>query len=185
MNRFPNKDKITCREIEDFIIKDYLNELNKKQQKLVLQHVHACNNCSKYAKIVHQISGSLQQTENIPRPDPEIRKHLLFIMKMKKDNKVRKSGHFLNTIFRFFEYRIPIYQAVLAALLIAVLLLTVDSIFLPARSNRYSTTNYFIMEFNDLPHPSALNYPELLNEQKPGRNVKEDSILTRYMVTVM
>jgi len=30
-----------------------------------------------------------------------------------------------------------------------------------------------------------MNYPELLNEQKSGRNVKEDSILTRYMVTVM
>ncbi len=185
MNRFTYKNNITCQEIEDFIIKDYLDELNKKQRKLVLQHVYSCSNCSKYAETVHQISGSLQEDEYIPQPDPEIRKHLLFTLKMKKANKERKLVDFMNTIFGFFEYRIPIYQAVLAVLLVAVLLFTVDSIVLPARSNRYSTTNYFIIDYNDLPRSSIMNYPELLNEQKSGRNVKEDSILTRYMVTVM
>jgi len=67
MNRFTYKNNITCQEIEDFIIKDSLDELNKKQQKLVLQHVYICSNCSKYAETVHQISDSLQEEEHLPQ----------------------------------------------------------------------------------------------------------------------
>ncbi len=186
MKKSHQKSSNGCNEIEELLIQQNLETLSAAEHRLLQQHLKTCTHCKHYTRQLANLQSSLNIDQHSPlKPDPSIRNSV--IKKMLR-RKLALAG-ILNSLWQWtskiLEYRIPVYQGLIG---VACGLL----IFILIRYFPASNQSGMERSHNQLPAADTTLYQinviknlQIIEQQKIGKNVKEDSLLTRFIVSAL
>jgi hypothetical protein len=172
----------TCQEIEDMLIKKNIEDLTQIDQELIERHLSYCLECKKYSQILFNINQAfVSPHRNDSMPLLGIRENTL--------KKISRSSGTLSTfwysLLSLFEYRIPVYQALGMILVALVLLIGFDYANSEQNSLSMIWSDSHQLEGMISDKNYVLDSLQLLERQRIGKNVLEDSILTQFITTAM
>jgi len=174
-----------CDDVELLLSKRLVDELTEEEKQLVDKHLKSCSRCLSYERILLSLPDSMQiKSEETLAPHPEIRKHIVQRMKdlvPQETGILRRAYH---SFIRLFEYRIPVYQALTGAILILLLFLGVKHF---PFSVGQKIEGFQIITQMDTSAPAQLKIMDnldIIGKQRIGQNVKEDTTLTQFIVTM-
>lgn len=175
-----------CKQIEELILKSINEELKQHELNTINKHIEDCPSCKAFKVSFVKIKKNMQiDADPSLQPNPIIRKTIINQMQQKSSTRKNRLRNFLNTTRSIFEYRVPVYQAGLATIIIVFLITFGFDYIKPFEDKDKSTP--VVIQNTGLPLNSEYiieNYPDLEN-QKVGVNVREDSILIGFIYTSM
>jgi hypothetical protein len=182
----PNDQPITtCEDVELLLSKRLVDELTEEEKQLVDTHLKSCSRCLTYEHILLSLQESMQtKSEEGLAPRPEIRQRIVQRMKDLRPQEAGVLGKTCQFFIRLFEYRIPVYQSLTGMILIFLLFLGLKHFpfTLGQRTERLQVVTR--MEASTPTQLKVLDNLEIIGKQKVGQNVKEDSTLTQFIVTM-
>jgi hypothetical protein len=186
MKRSDESPNAGCDQVELLLIKKTIEELTGDESLLVQEHLKSCQRCRSLETTVVSMQDTMRtSTKAPPVPDPAVRQNILRQMNALK---LRQPGIFCRGwqyVREVFEYRIPVYQTLLGAALVVLLFFAVRQ--LSTTSPQPPSEPQSVAQI-ETPLPgemSVLDDLSILDRQKIGRNAKEDSYLTRFIVSTM
>jgi len=175
---------VKCDAVEELLIKQSIEKLSADENSLLQNHLKTCVHCQKYQNQLAfiQTSMSVSQKSQL-KPNPAIRQSLLNRMKVLKPKKHGTVDSLWQKLLNLLEYRIPVYQGLIGlacSLLIFVVIhhFSFSNQHLPASPQyelRMSDTTFYQM--------NVIKNLQIIEQQKIGKNVREDSLLTRFIVS--
>ncbi|MCI0513483.1 zf-HC2 domain-containing protein [candidate division KSB1 bacterium] len=171
--------KMQCREFEKILTNVDEKNITAEMNRQMKAHLQTCENCQNYQKNLINIKHQLQTPQMTP--DPEIKKRVLNHQQALHPNMFRR---LIQTAHDFLEYRIPLYQVVFTTISILLLIFMVDRLFLERHHILKTTAPSTKIEASLLEPTNMLNIQSIMDRQKIGRNVREDSVLARYIFQI-
>jgi len=184
MKKKSSLTKISCSEIEELLIKQRMleNDLKTPENEALKTHLATCEECAKYQSILLNVSHSLDvENEFRLTPNSEIKETLSVRLRAKKI-RVPKADSTQKSFFDFLRIKIPVYQAAVGTFLLFLVFYAVSDFGLGNQEKLDSLP----ATFNERPIADSLTMIQnirLLESQKLGRNIEEDSLLIRFIVT--
>lgn len=175
---------LSCDEIEGLLIQRHFDEIAKNQSHLVEKHLKSCDRCRSYQKILSNLQESMQiSTEDRLTPDPVIRENVIRRMKTVKAQQLNIFESIWQSVKGVFEYRVPVYQALFAVTLIALMFLGVRQLNLSTDRETPSPQGVVQLQMPISTEVRVIDNLEIVKKQKIGRSVGEDITLTRFIVS--
>ncbi|MCK4892524.1 MAG: hypothetical protein KAT07_01090 [Calditrichia bacterium] len=175
--------KNACQLIQNLLLKKETDILSDSEQSQLVSHLEKCEVCRNYQEKINQLHANMKIDESsVLEPRENTRQYLLSrIEQMNKRPRIWYHD-FLEKIKSLLGYRIPVYQAMLAFAVIALFILVLSQAYLiqtvPEKQNFFSS-GYDSVDIN---MPDLRVHLNFIDEDKMGRNLKEDSILARYII---
>ncbi|NOX90154.1 MAG: hypothetical protein GXO77_14135 [Calditrichaeota bacterium] len=186
MKRLNGKLNGNCSRIEHLIIRQMTSNINDKEKELVDDHLKTCKKCRQFRQILMRISSSFASDAlSELSPSPDVRLNLIHEMEMLQRAEKSFADKISDALYSLFTYRIPVYQFVLAIILIFGIFFGKSIFFQPQNpvtfpSDASITKNEIIVD-----QPKIRAHLQIVNRQKTGESIKEDSVLTKFIVTTL
>jgi hypothetical protein len=186
MKNMHKNQKMKCEAVEELLIKQNFERLSEDENTLLQNHLKTCKHCQNYQNQFASLQSSIRIKEKSPlKPDPGIRQILLNRMEALKPKKHQVFDSLWQKILNLLEYRIPVYQGLIGLACSFLIFLVIHyfsfSSQQQARSTQYelSTADTTFYQIN------VIKNLQIIEQQKIGKNVSEDSLLTRFIVSSM
>jgi len=177
---------IDCDDIPRLLIDKIFDGLVQEENLLVEKHLKSCERCRSYRKTLLGLQNSMQiGAEEKLVPHPAIRQRIIQRMKVQRPERIGIFARGWCYIRNIFEYRIPVYQALSGVILIALIFFAVRQF--PSSTDQKPPELQSVAQM-ETPIPSqmtVIDNLEIIKGQKIGQNVKEDTTLTRFIVSTM
>ena len=178
--------KIKCADVEQLLIKQSFEQMNKEQIHSMEKHLTSCTNCRQYQRILFNLQNSVKLSPKKKlQPDPSIRRNVIKRMKKVKAEQQIFLSRLLQNIWKFLDYRIPVYQSIVGFVIILLVFIAVNYFSVPKQSDFKNTTETVQTEEIQTNQINILDNLQMIENQKIGKTVQEDTILTRFVVSVM
>ncbi len=171
-----------CRVVQDLLIKQTGEPLAVSETQQVDRHVAVCASC----RAVQELVLRMHEAAGVPdaaalHPDPAIRDHLL---QRFRDTRqwVSRPSTVWQSVTRILAFRIPVYQAVLAGVLVLALVLTLQHVSSPWGQTVVQRSASPRLDETVPPPVAVLDDPDIIARQKIGTTIQEDSMLTRFVM---
>ncbi len=185
MKESNKKSNANCDDVEELLIKKEIDKLTPDENLLVEKHLKFCERCRTYQSTLSSLQNSMQiSPDEKLTPDPAIRQNIIQKMKaLKPEEKgIFKSGwQYIRTAL---EYRIPVYQTLLIVVLIPFIFFAVDQLFLTPDHEPENLQGIAQIEPLVSSQIGVLDNLDVIDQQKIGISVREDTSLTRFIVTI-
>ncbi len=175
-----------CEAVEQLLIKQGIERLSADENSLLQNHLKTCIHCQEYQNQLVSIRSSITINQKSPlKPDPAIHQSLMNRMKTLKPNKQWFFDSFWQRLLNVLEYRIPVYQGLIG--LACSLLIFVVINYFSFSSQHQAVTPQYEMRMADTTfyQLNVIKNLQIIEQQKIGKNVSEDSLLTRFIVSSM
>ncbi|HEX9975564.1 MAG TPA: hypothetical protein VGD14_26165 [bacterium] len=182
-----NQSKITnCKQAEELLVRQVLEDLIENETQELNDHLKICVHCQSYR---HQLIN-FQQSMNIEnsrllKPDPAIRQKIIQQMKSRQPKRVSFVQVIWQRLLGMLQYRIPVYQGVLGMAISLLIFLAVNYFSISTKHHPIAFPEFRAMGEVAATQVNVINSLEILEQQKIGRSVNEDTLLTRFIVTTM
>jgi len=175
-----------CSNIEDLIIKKEMNNLTENEDLLLTAHLKICKKCRMYKNIVDEFHNVMAvPAEGGLMPAPEIRRIAATKMKeLRKEHPLLKNSLW-QSVLGILKYRIPVYQAAMGVALFIFVFLSVEQFNRTINYSRENVSEILQREILTVDTVDVLENFFMIDKQKIGRNAKEDSFFTQFIITVM
>lgn len=186
MKKSSESPDMRCDDIERLLINRLLGELTTDKNLLVEEHLRTCTRCRSYQIALLNMQNAMQaEGEEKLAPDPAIRENVIRRMRAARSREAGILGNLLESFRRAFAYRIPVYQAVLGAALIVAMSITLRHLPSSALQEPSEVRPLVRLEMPPPSQMSVIDNLEVVRQQKIGRSVREDTTLTRFVVSGM
>ena len=176
---------IQCDEIEHLLVKKDVEGLTPEEDVLLENHLRLCKRCRSYQNALLSVRNSVQiDSEEKLVPDPAMRQNIIQRMKTLRPEQAGIFKSSWQYIRNMLEYRIPVYQTLLGIVLILLISFSINTLFLTTERASSKLPSFAQMEPLVSSQMSVLNNLEIIDQQKIGISVKEDTSLTRFIVTI-
>jgi hypothetical protein len=185
MKKTNDNSSIRCDEVERLLIKKDVDGLTPEENLLLEDHLKSCERCRSYQNALLNVQNSIQMdSEEKLIPDPAIRQNIIQRMKTLRPEQtgIFKSGW--QYIRNMLEYRIPVYQTLLGIVLILLISFSINTLFLTTEKESSKLPGFAQMEPLVSSQMGVLDNLEIIDQQKIGISAKEDTSLTRFLVTI-
>ncbi|KPL03010.1 MAG: hypothetical protein AMJ73_07915 [candidate division Zixibacteria bacterium SM1_73] len=186
MKKSNENTSLNCDDVERLLIHRIFDGLTPEANLSVEKHLKSCDRCRSYQKTLLNLQDSMQiSTEEKLVPDPAIRQNIIRQMKTLRPVETgifAKGWLFIRSIF---AYRVPVYQPLAGVVLIVLIFLAGRQLPLSPGQKTPEPLGLTQIETPTPAQMSVINNLRIIEQQKIGRNVKEDSTLTRFIVTTM
>lgn len=177
--------KIKCAEIEELLIKKSFENLADSEKNVLKEHLKLCDQCRIFEKTLMKIHGSLELAgENVLIPNPAIWDSLVNRIKATK----REQAGLLNKVWQSFvasfKIKIPVYKVVLGIVAVFLIFYSLESLNFFGREKNSTLLKPFQTEKLGLDSTTVLEYINLIEKQKIGRSIRDDSLLISFIVTL-
>ena len=175
-----------CKIFEDMILKSTISDLNASEIDQLIQHLSECKACSELQESVSRIAPAVHSVvlDDI-KPNPQIHNALRKRLTEKHQPQKVKKGRIRLSINSMLQHRIPVYQAAIAAVVVAFIF-NINIIKSNVSKNQStSAMHYKDISSNSFSSPYFVNNLPSLDSQKVGINAKEDTVLTKFIFTSM
>ena len=184
MNNSKNKSQIKCSEIRDILIKRNFDKMNNNILKVVDKHLETCSDCRQYHISLKQIQSSIEiNSKDTLAPDPGIRTAAIERMKQASAKRPNLLNQMFQHIWKILDFRIPVYQGIIGFAIIILIFIGINNPRFWNTQNSIDSAEYTPVE--QLRQVNVLNSLKFIQEQKVGKTVKEDTILTHLLFTTM
>jgi len=185
MQSMQSNIKNNCDYFKNLIIKSDTEKLRITEKEKVARHLTTCADCREYEETFQQIKQTAASKDELQLvPWETIFKNLQKQYSGRQKQSKKGINALLASIRGLLEYRIPVYQAVLAGLV--VLMIYGNSLFPPVFSSKgkFDATDSLIVEASSINPESFAFAWRMVDSQKTGISVEEDSILTSLIVSI-
>lgn len=174
-----------CWEIEELIVKKTIARLTPRESYLVNIHVQSCVRCQKYLLMVTHLEQALLNGENGEHltPDPAIRVRIRSRMQAKTSvlqNNATAGKQFLLAVR---DFKIPFYQAAAAFALILLMSYALSTSIFVGQQENLTLSKTAQMETAIIDSLNIIRHINFLEKQRVGRNIKQDSLIIRFIIT--
>jgi len=174
---------MNCTDIENLLIKRLNDNISASEIVILQEHLDSCRQCQDHGETLLKLKSEMQINSGKKIvPDPAIRKYIMKQMTKGEEGVIKKLWRSVGSIF---EYRIPVYQGIIGIAVSIFVLLAAQN--LPFIQKQESPNINALEDYQDqsLEQIYVLNDLRVIDHQKIGINVKEDTILTQFIVTTM
>ena len=179
-------ENVSCNVVERLLIKRSFDELTEQENLILQDHLASCDRCRSYQNTLSNFRKAVQNgASRCPVPDPAIRHTLLQQVKTLKVSINKPKGNVWQWLRNALEYRIPGYQAVVGGVFILFLALALGKNSILISRGDEKLFEVYQIEAPFLETMNVMNKLELIDQQKIGRNAKEDSSLTQFIFEAM
>lgn len=187
MKRFRQKLPEKCLQIQDLLIKNQFEEISDLEKKTINLHLESCVECRHYRSIVKRMKMELAHDEEISISSHPLTKHILLErFKVVKGKNKSKFPEIVNQIKTAFSYRIPVYQIALAAFFFLLLMFSVQRFSVPfGQGKTQGSSVNFLADSTSYQQLNVIKDPDILTQQKLGRTIHEDSVLTSFIARTL
>jgi hypothetical protein len=186
MEKSNENPKVNCDDIQRLLVNKISDELTRDEHRLVEEHLKSCGHCRSYQNTLLKLQSSMQISEEEKLvPDPAIRENILQRMKTSQPQEtgiLRSTWQYVRSVF---EYRVPVYQTLSGLALIALIFLATRQISFSPDQRPPEPRSLIRMEMPTPTQMSVVDNLDIIDKQKIGRSVTEDSALTRFIVSTM
>ncbi|UCE04558.1 MAG: hypothetical protein JSW07_13120 [bacterium] len=177
---------IRCEDIEELLIRQNFEDLTGNEKSLLQEHVKTCNQCRNYQHQLVNFQNSMTISQKSPlRPDPGIRQTVMDRMNALKPKKYRIFDSLWQRLLHILEYRIPVYQG-LIGIACSLLFFVVINYFSFSNQPQSGSSQYHKMMADTTFHQiNVIKNLQIIEQQKIGKNVSEDTLLTRFIFSTM
>ncbi len=178
--------KIKCDNIEDLLIKQNIENLSAEESDLLHKHLKACKHCQSYQHELAYIQRSMLMDQKNPlKPDPAIRQIVTKQMLRRKPGQQGLLNSFWQWLLNFLDYRIPVYQGLFGIACGLFIFALIHYFPLPDQSVMKHSPYQLQIADTTLYQINVIKNLQIIEQQKIGKNVSEDSVLTRFIVKAM
>ena len=182
-NESPN---MRCHDIERLLVNRLLDKLTADENLSVEEHLRICPQCRSYQIALLNMQNTMQsEGEERLAPDPATRENVIRRMKAARSREAGILSNLVESVRRAFAYRIPVYQAALGVVLIVAMSLTLRHLPSSALQEPSEVRPLVRLEMPPPSEISVMDNLEVVRRQKIGRSVREDTTLTRFVVSGM
>jgi hypothetical protein len=179
------KDK-NCQVIQNMIISGNYDKLNSDDSQKIQDHINRCKTCGQYQELMNNISNSMKIQEfKDPDIENKIRRNLIGYLKKKQKIYSHKNLWYL--ILQFFKYRIPIYQSVLAFIVIFFMLYAMKNIHFNEEKKDIIIKS--VDSLTTYPVPREYNYLienlDIIEAQRVGESILDDSSVVQFSYSIL
>lgn len=172
----------TCNDLEDMIARKKSGVLSANEAAWLESHLDLCEECRHYAVLLENLHDELSPTA-APAPDPQIYKSLQQRFTNNKSRKTPFGERIIDTIAATLKYRMPVYQAAFGLGILLMLLVYSGNVqngstHLPAQSSGHGA--YFLADTTEMQDTLFFDAGDAT-----GRSMKDDSLLSRFLHSVM
>ncbi len=186
MEKSNENPKANCDDIQRLLVNRISDELSRDEDRLVEEHLKSCGHCRAYENTLLNLKESMRVgTGEELVPDPAIRENILRRMKTLQPQEtgiLRSTWQYVRSVF---EYRVPVYQTLSGLALIALIFLATKQISVSPDQRPPEPRSLVRMEMPVPTQMSVVDNLEIIDKQKIGRSAKEDTALTRFIVSTM
>ena len=186
MKKSSENSKPNCEDIQRLLVNKVSDELTRDEDRLLEGHLKSCGHCRSYQNTLLSLKDSMQiGTGEKLVPDPAIRENIVRRMKTLQPQEtpiLRNAWQYIRSIF---EYRVPVYQTLSGLALIALIFLATRQISFSPDQKPPEPRSLVRMEMPAPTQMSVVDNLDIIDKQKIGRNVTEDTTLTRFIVSTM
>ncbi len=183
----PNENpKVNCDDIQRLLVNKISDELTRDEDRLVEEHLKSCGHCRSYQNTLLSLKDSMQigRGEKLV-PDPAIRENIIQRMKTSQPQEtgiLRSTWQYVKSVF---QYRVPVYQTLSGLALIALIFLATKQISFSPDQRPPEPRSLVRMEMPAPTQMSVVDNLDILAHQKIGQSAKDDTTLTRFIVSTM
>jgi hypothetical protein len=186
MKKSNENPHINCDDIEQLLIKKSIDELTEDENLLVEEHLKSCERCQSYQNTLSNLQHSMKTgAEEKLVPDPAIRENIIRRMKTLQPQETGILRNAWQHIRCVFEYRIPVYQTLSGVVVIVLIFLATKQISFSPGKQPPEPQSLVRMEMPEPTEMSVVDNLDIIAHQKIGRSAKEDTALTRFIVSTM
>jgi len=173
-----------CSEFEALLIRQNLESLSAVENSLLQQHLKTCIHCQNYGRELTNLQSAMAIDQTSPlKPDPSIRQVVMNQMLKRKPEKQGILNSWWQWLSKILAYRIPVYQGLIGVtcgLLIFVLIHYFPISNQPGLERPHHQTQ---IADTILYQINVIKNLQIIEQQKIGKSVSEDSLLTRFIVS--
>lgn len=175
-----------CLQIKELLLEKPPDSLSAAERSFITMHVAGCDSCRQYQLLLSSLEKTAAPVPlNFLAPDPEIYHSLLNRWSALHPTPGRKTGKFVQTMKEVMSYRIPLYQVV-SGLVIAIMLAGLYNYFpLPEWRVKPPAASRPAADLTKPAFSDVFIQLDFNTAGKFGLNMKEDSILTRFIHSSM
>ncbi len=186
MKELYSNQTIKCEDIEELLIRQNFERLSENENSFLQNHLKICNRCRSYQNQLAYMQTSMPISQKSPlKPDPVIRQALINRMNALKPKKYHIFDSFWKWILNILEYRIPVYQGLIGIACGLLIFVTINHFSFSNRPQSGSSQYHQIMADTTFYQINVIKNLQIIEQQKIGKNVSEDTLLTRFIVSSM
>jgi len=175
-----------CRSFEDLLIWQTVDFINEEQAEKLNQHLKACTACQQFQSLLFATSSAMKIKEKTNFvPDANIRQAVIQKMTQHQIKAATFLQAMLQTIWKLLEYRIPVYQGILGIILVTCLIWGALNLPFWSQPPYRQVRNQSWQENIQLDQRNGLNTLDILEAQKVGKSVSEDTMLIKFLSPAM
>jgi hypothetical protein len=180
MKRRKKISENTCALFEEFLIKKDLNMLGDADLEILKEHLKECTNCIHYDQSLNIIKSQIKVKPDFKLiPNPQIKHNLIQYFKNSYESKKAGRLGLWEDIKKLCSYRIPVYQAAIGAILVIIFVFSFREFSLSTKYNQtISGQSQILLDTLFNKQLNVIDDIRILDQQKIGRTVIEDSVLT-------
>lgn len=183
LSKVPN---IKCEEIEELLIRQNFEQLIEEEIYILQGHLKNCNRCQRYQEQLAMLNNSIIINRNSPlTPNPVIRQNIIKWMKPLKPKKQGVLNRIWQHVCDFLDYRIPVYQGLIGIVCSLLIFITISYFSFSNQNKTTSQKQSLIREEITFDQINVIKNLQIIEEQKIGKNVSEDTVLTQFIVSSM
>jgi chorismate mutase len=178
-------NKKTCNLIQDILIKQsYEGALPPADIEKLENHLARCELCKKYRQILTEISASQKmQPFDITAVETAVKQAVLHSFPQK--NQAGYLQWIWKYVMELFRYRMPVYQSVIAFVILFFFFYKIDSISTEEKENTVQTTDSLAISKIPMNYSYIIDNFEIIESQRIGETIKEDSSVIEFTYTVL
>ena len=173
---------IDCGYIEKIIFEDSIEDISEIEKTKILDHISECMICKRSEKLMEILSDSLLTEFENSRlvAKPETIKSLRNVINPASRDKRSLFGF----IEGFLEFRVPVYQVIIALLVIVLIIIFVNN-----PRQEFDSLNNNISFIAEIDSNKILmnfqNSPDMIKNSSKGKSFVEDSVLSSFIQSAM
>jgi hypothetical protein len=186
MKNLHKNQTMKCDTVKQLIIKQGIETLSADENNILQSHLKTCVPCQDYHNQLVSLQSSIMISVKSPlQPDPAIHPNLMKRMNAFKSPKHRAVDSPWQKLLNILEYRIPVYQG-LIGLACSLLIFVAINYFSFSSQHKTGSSEYSINVADSSCYQiNVIKNLQIIEQQKIGKNVREDSLLTRFIVSSM
>ena len=175
---------MTCKTIKNLIVRYHCGDsLKEEETNMMERHLPECEDCRKYFSIITTIAHS-QEPDPVDLTSVEKNLNGAFFVPDKNNRRINAGWQIYLFIRRCFSFRIPLYQPVLAVILLLFILSQFNIDFKKRNDSVMQHADSLMDSAVPMRYRYVIDNIDIIKEQKIGETVNEDSSLLKFSYSV-
>jgi len=187
MNRQP-LETLDCKTVQEFLIRQQFEKLSHQIEQEIDLHVQKCPACQNFVHLLEQMPDLMIKVDQNEIPSAKIREQVIREARKKRQAALSQKRLVVDRLQLLFNYRIPVYQIMAAALIIFFLNLFIVKLNTLQRENNILPAEKKIEKpasVQERQTSKAIMHLKIVKSKKGGKSLKQDSTYTQFVTFVL